>query len=145
MIVNTANKCRCCVKLKRVARIELVSDVTQGLVFESEQMIVTDVDAWYGPVLEAKVFFDDGSTANFNSISNAALYDDGTQAFLELTGGSLTITGNDVDEADRGTWTFSGIYFEGVKSEEDPVPAWFFYNEGYFYPPVLGNGLWTRP
>lgn len=46
MIVNTANKCRCCLTLKTVKRIELTAPgIESGLAFESEQMIVTDVDA----------------------------------------------------------------------------------------------------
>lgn len=83
MIVNTANKCRCCLTLKTVKRIELTAPgIESGLAFESEQMIVTDVDAWSGPVLDAKVTFSDDSTKKFYSVSTWMLIDDTQQAFL---------------------------------------------------------------
>ena len=64
MIVNTANKCKCCQTLKQVERVESISPnwmTTSALAFESEQMIVTNIDAWSSPHFELEIFFDDGS------------------------------------------------------------------------------------
>ena len=146
MIVNAANKCRCCLTLKTVKRIELTAPgIESGLAFESEQMIVTDVDAWSAPVLDAKVTFSDNSTKKFYSVSTCMLIDDTQQAFLTLFPGDISLTDDDIAESDRGVWSFVGLSsFEGVKSEKDVIPAWFFYEEGYFYPPVFGDGLWRR-
>lgn len=82
MIVNTANKCKCCQTLKKVERVELISPngmTTSGLAFESEQMIVTNVDAWSSPHFEREIFFDDGSTRTLGSLA-CSLYDDTQQA-----------------------------------------------------------------
>lgn len=52
---------------------------------------------------------------------------------------------DDIDEPDLGTWTFNGVSFEGVINEKDVAVTCFFYEEGYFYPSVMGAGLWTQP
>ena len=150
MIVNTANKCKCCLTLRTVERIEIQSPGQtldeQGFIFESEQMIVTNVDAGSGfSPLEVNIIFSDGSTKEIRNVIPYEYTNDLSRAFLTMSPSSFTLTDDDIAESDRGAWTFSGVSFEGVVNEKDTVIAWFFYEEGYFYPPVSGDGLWTRP
>lgn len=150
MIVNTANKCRCCLTFKTVERIEILSPGLtlhdQGFIFESEQMIYTDVDAGSGfSYLDIKITFSDGSTKEIRNVIPYGYTNDMSRAFLTLSPGSFTLTDDDIAESDRGVWSFVGVSFEGVINEKDAVKAWFFYEEGYFYPPVFGDGLWRRP